>query len=126
ETGEISQGVIYLKHALQLSKPQQEDVQIAVLHRQLGTAYTWLGNYALADHHQRRALAIWEQMDNPRGIIYSLIAMGQLKRRQGAVREAEALLTQALSLARESHHFKSGEAFALEGLGQLAYDLGQY
>ena len=126
ETGEISQGAIYLKHALQLSKPQQEDVQIAVLHRQLGTAYTWLGNYVLAEHHQKRALSIWEQMDNPRGIIYSQIAMGQLKRRRGSTQEAEALLTRALQLARESHHFKSGEAFALEGFGQLAYDMGQY
>lgn len=125
-TGELPQGIVYLQHALQLSKPQQEDAQIAVLQRQLGTAYTWLGNYVLAEHYQKRSLSLWEQMDNPRGIVYSLIAMGQLKRRQGFTQEAEELLNRALHLAREPHQFKSGEAFAFEALGQLASDLGQY
>lgn len=125
-SGGIPQSIVHLQHALHLSKQQKEEAQVAVLHRQLGTAYTWQGNYILAEHYQQRAYAIWEQMDNPRGIIYSLIAIGQLKRRQGFTQEAEELLTKALSLAHNRHQFSSGEAFAFEGLGELARDLGQY
>lgn len=125
-TQDISQAIVHLQHALQLSNLQYEKAQIAVLHRQLGTAYSWQGNYTLAEHHQKRALSIWEQMDNPRGIIYSLITLGQLKRRQGFTQEAETLLTQALSLSHEPHQFDSGKAYALEGLGELACDLDQY
>lgn len=125
-SGQIFQGIIQLQRALQLSSSQQEVQQTAVLHRQLGSAYKWIGNYLLAEHYQRRALHIWEKLGNSRGVINSLTSMGQLKRSQGQTQEAESLFIQALQLARDTYHFTSGEAYALIGLGELFCDLGEY
>lgn len=125
-TGQIADGIVQLQQALHLSNSQKEKEQTAVLHRQLGTAYSWIGNYILAEYHQKRAQLLWEELDNPRGIINSLTSIGHLKRRQGFMQEAEDVLTTALDMARNIHHFESGEAYALLGLGELSCDTAQY
>ncbi len=125
-TGQIEVGIVQLQQALHLSNAQKEKEQTAVLHRQLGTAYSWIGNYILAEYHQKRAQLLWEELDNPRGIINSLTSIGHLKRRQGFMQEAKDVLTTALDMARNIHHFESGEAYALLGLGELSCDTAQY
>lgn len=125
-SGQIADGIVQLQQALHLSNSQKEKEQTAVLHRQLGTAYSWIGNYILAEYHQKRAQLLWEELDNPRGIINSLTSIGHLKRRQGFMQEAEEVLTVALDRARNIHHFESGEAYALLGFGELYCDTAQY
>lgn len=118
-SGRIHEGISQLQQALQLSGSQKKEMQTAMLHRSLASAYSWLGNYVLADYHQTRALHVWEKLNESQGIINSLISMGLLKLRQGDIQKAEEELTHALQLARQVYKFKSGEAYALISLGEL-------
>lgn len=124
--GRIQEGIVQFQQALQLSNAQKDERQQATLHRLLANAYGWIGNYTLADYHQTRALQIWEKLDESWSIINSLTGIGLLKLRQGVTQEAEEALTKALTLARETYHFKSGEAYALVALGELHCTQARY
>ncbi|HLG63747.1 MAG TPA: BTAD domain-containing putative transcriptional regulator [Ktedonosporobacter sp.] len=125
-SGQVQDGIAKLQLALQMSRTLQNEAQIATLHRLIANAYSWIGNHALAEHHQMRAFQIWEKQNNTTGIIYSLSSLGLLKMRQGFTQEAGELLQRALYQARDVYHFKSGEAYALAALGDLHNSLGQY
>lgn len=124
--GRIQEGIVQFQQALQLSIAQKDEWQQATLHRLLANAYGWIGNYTLADYHQTRALQIWEKLDESWGITNSLTGLGLLKLRQGVIQEAEEALTKALTLARDTYHFKSGEAYALVALGELQCTRAHY
>lgn len=117
--GCVHEGIVQLQQALHLNGSHKGERQTAVLHRLLASAYSWIGNYTLADYHQARALQVWEKLNEPRGITNSLTTMGLLKLRQGLTQEAEETLTSALQRSRDVYHFKSGEAYALVALGEL-------
>lgn len=124
--GHIHEGIIQLQQALQLSTAQKNERQTATLCRSLASAYSWIGNYGLADYHQMRALQIWEKLNEPWGITNTLTSMGLLKLRQGSTAQAEELLLKALHLARETYHFTSGEAYALVALGEFHCNMADY
>ncbi|MBA2394852.1 MAG: tetratricopeptide repeat protein, partial [Ktedonobacteraceae bacterium] len=124
--GQIQEGITQLQSALQMSRSERNERQAATLHRLVANAYSWIANHVLAEYHQMRALQIWEKLNNTQGIIYGQISMGLLKMRQGLVQEAEELLRRALQLSGETPPFKSGEAYALVGLGDLYNNLGKY
>lgn len=124
--GQVQEGIIQLQQALQVSRSQQNEQQVAILHRLVANAYSWIGNHALAEYHQTRAFRIWKELNKSQGIIYSLSSMGLLKMRQGFIQQAEELLDQALHESHHIYHFKSGEAYALLALGELRNNLGQY
>lgn len=117
--GRIYEGIVQLQQALHLSTSPKEERRAATTHRLLASAYGWIGNYTLANHHQSHTLQIWEKLNEPRGVTSSLTSMGLLKLRQGLTAEAEEVLTRALHWARDICHFKSGEAYALVALGEL-------
>lgn len=125
-TGQVHEGITQLHRALQMSRSQENQRQIATLHRLIANAYSWIGNHVLAEYHQTRAFQIWEQLNNSRGMIYCLTSMGLLKMRQGFTQRAEELLHRALHEARDILHFKSGEAYALVALGDVCNSLGHY
>jgi len=124
--GQVQEGITHLQQALQISRLQQNEQQIAILHRLVANAYSWIGNHTLAEYHQTRAFRIWKKLNKSQGIIYSLNSMGLLKMRQGFIQQAEELLSQALHESHDIYHFKSGEAYALLALGELHNSLGQY
>jgi LuxR family maltose regulon positive regulatory protein len=124
--GRIHEGIIQLQQALQLSNAQKNERQTAKLCRSLASAYSWIGNYGLADYHQMRALQIWEKLNEPWGITNSLTSIGLLKLREGATGQAEELLLKALHLARDTYHFTSGEAYALVALGEFHCNTANY
>jgi LuxR family transcriptional regulator, maltose regulon positive regulatory protein len=124
--GYIHEGILQLQHALQLSSTQKNDRQTATLCRLLASAYSWMGNYVLADYHQMRALQTWEKLNEPWGITNSLTSMGLLKLRQGSTTEAEEVLLKALHMAQTIYHFTSGEAYALVALGECYCNMAQY
>ncbi|GCE29295.1 hypothetical protein KDA_47790 [Dictyobacter alpinus] len=123
--GLIHEGIIQFQKALQLNTSQNNDPQAATLHRLLASAYSWTGNYQLADYHQVRALRIWEKLQQPRGLINNLTGIGLLQLRQGLMEQAEGTLVRALQMAKVNL-FKSGEAYALIALGELYSALTQY
>lgn len=124
--GRVHEGIAQLQQALQLCGPFTEERQTALLHNQLANAYSWVGNYAISEHHRARAIRIWERLGRPWGIINNLTGMGQLKTRQGFHKEAEEIYQKALALSRDSSKFQSGEAYALLGLGELYLDQQRY
>ncbi|HEU5376985.1 MAG TPA: BTAD domain-containing putative transcriptional regulator [Ktedonobacteraceae bacterium] len=124
--GQVHEGIAHLHQALQMSRLQQSGPRTAILHRLVANAYSWIGNHALAEHHQTRALQIWERQSNAQGIVYGLTSMGLLKMRQGFEQQARELFTQALEQARTIDHFKNGEAYALVALGDLHNSYAQY
>jgi LuxR family transcriptional regulator, maltose regulon positive regulatory protein len=123
---QMQEGITQLQQALQISRSQQNEQQVATLHRLVANAYSWIGNHALAEYHQTRAFRIWKKLNKSQGIIYSLSSMGLLKMRQGFIQQAEELLGQALYESRDIYHFKSGEAYTLLALGELHNNRGQY
>ncbi|HEY1348434.1 MAG TPA: BTAD domain-containing putative transcriptional regulator [Ktedonobacteraceae bacterium] len=124
--GQVHEGIAHLHQALQMSRLQHSGPRTAILHRLVANAYSWIGNHALAEHHQARALQIWERQSNTQGIVYSLTSMGLLKMRQGFEQQARELFTQALEQARAVDHFKNSEAYALVALGDLHNSYAQY
>ncbi|HEU5378223.1 MAG TPA: BTAD domain-containing putative transcriptional regulator [Ktedonobacteraceae bacterium] len=123
--GQVHEGIVHLHQALQMSRLQQNGPRAAILHRLVANAYSWVGNHALAEHHQTRALQIWERQSNAQGIVYGLTSMGLLKMRQGFEQQARELFAQALEQARAIDH-KNGEAYALVALGDLHNSYAQY
>ena len=91
--------------------------QTADGHSALASAYSLLGNFALAEHHITRALVCWDQLQDIWGKIDNLVSLGNIRLRQGAANEAETIFQEALKLARGPLRFLRGQAYALSSLG---------
>jgi ATP/maltotriose-dependent transcriptional regulator MalT/two-component SAPR family response regulator len=125
--GDLTSGVEHLQKALQLWGRNTIRPQTADAHSALASCYNLLGNFALAEHHISRALSCCDQLRDQKGKVNNLIRMGVYKQRQGALVEAETILLQALSIARESEsHFEREEAYGLVNLGSVYQDQGGY
>lgn len=121
--GDSLTGIAQMQKALQLWGHKTEALQTALLHGSLATAYTLIGNYALAEHHRTRAITIYERIGDTHGKVNSIVSMAIIQRNKGALNEAEALLLEALTLSRQVH-FQRGEAYVLASLGNVYQDQG--
>lgn len=119
--GDYSEGLASLHQALQLSGLASVTRQTASIHSCLANSYSLLCNYALAEHHRVRAIAICQRLNDTQGTINNLIWMAILKHNTGAFQEAETLLQDVLRQAQEAG-FPSGEAYTLFNLGAHALD----
>lgn len=117
--GDFTAGIAQIQKALQLWGRMTIRRQTADGHSALASAYSLLGNFALAEHHIARALVCWEQLQDIWGKIDNLVSLGHIKLRQGAVHEAEVVAQEALTLARGPIHFYRGQAYALVCLGEI-------
>jgi DNA-binding SARP family transcriptional activator len=124
--GEIFRGIDHLQKALQLWGRHTVRSQVADIHSALASAYSLVGNFALAEHHLSSAITCENLLLNKRNHINNLIRMGLLKRRQGIFSEAEPFFMRALTVSREPLSFQRGEAYALVNLGELYLDQGHY
>lgn len=125
-TDNFSAGIDQLQRALQLVGRATQGQQTAKLHSLLASAYSLLGNFALAEHHLARALSSWEGLPDPQGKINHTIRCALVRQRQGLYAEAERMLTQAMEEARQAGNFRSSEAYALVCLGDLYQDEEKY
>lgn len=124
--GNFAVGIVHLQKALQLWGRNSERRQTAELHSALASAYSLIGNFALAEHHHSRATRCWDRLQDERGKVDSLTRLALIKFRQGELAEAEALLQQALTIARSNVGFRRGAAYALVNLGEIYQDQGLY
>lgn len=124
--GDFTTGITQLQKALQLWGRQTLGRQTAEIHSALASAYSLMGNFALAEYYITRAIACWEQLHDEWGKIYNIIRLGLIKQRQGAFIEAEDAFMQALKLARNTINFARGQAYALVNLGELYQEQGLY
>ena len=124
--GDFTTGVAELQKALQLWGRHAQVRETADLHSALVSAYSLLGNFALAEHHLSRAIRIQEHLNDTWCQVDNSIRMGLLKWRQGRFAESETAYQQALTLARGTIHFQRGEAYALVNSGKLYQDQDLY
>lgn len=124
--GNFTAGIAQIQKALQLWGRHAIRRQTADGHSVLARAYCLLGNFSLAEHHMSRALACWNQLQDSFGKVDNLVRAGNIKVRQGALVEAEALFQQALVLARGPIQYQRGEAYALDCLGIFYQRQEQY
>ena len=124
--GDFTSGIAHLQKSLQLWGRHTVRRQTADGHSALASAYSLLGNFALAEHHISRAITCWEHLHDEQGKANNLIRMGLIKRHQGAFNEAETVFTQASVLASKSIHSQRGQAYALVNLGEIYQDQGLY
>lgn len=124
--GDIFDGITHLQHALQFRGRETITRHVIDLHGMLASSYSLIGNFALAEHHLSRALALWENVPDEYERVFLLIRMGLIKQRQGAYAEAEYSYSQGLNIARGSIRFRRGEAYALVNLSELYQEQEQY
>jgi LuxR family transcriptional regulator, maltose regulon positive regulatory protein len=123
--GDFASGIAHLQKALQIWGRHSTGQQVADIHGALASTYNQIGNFALAEHHLMRAISCCDQLNDEHGKVNNLIRMGLIKKNQGALDEAEAQLTRALTVATELR-FERGMAYALENLGELYQDKERY
>ncbi len=116
----LHEGIAHFQRALLLCHPQRDERLAAELHLQLANASIWAGNYAIAEHHHQRIRAIQDHLRQPQSITNNLIGMGILRMHQGRVEEAETCF-QAVARRVHQPHLLSSKAYALLGLGELAW-----
>src|SRR6185312_4913776 len=119
---EYADGIATLQQALHLSVHATMTQQTAYIHSCLANSYSLICNYALAEHHRARAIAIYEHLGDTQGKINNLIWMAILKRNTGAFHEAETLLQDILGMARQAK-FQRGEGYILFNLGAHYIDI---
>ena len=113
QLGDFATGIAQLQKALQLWGRHTIRHHTAEGHSLLARTYGLLGNFTLAEHHMARAIACYDQLQNPWGKSDNLARCGELKTRQGAFSEAENLLQEALRLASSPLPYRAGQAVAL-------------
>lgn len=116
----IHEGILHFRQALKLCHAQWEVGIVAELHHQLATAYTWSGNYPVAEHHRSYLRTLLERSQQSQKIMNNRIGLGVLKLRQGLVEEARLAFQETLELTQQTPRFASSYAYALVGLGQVA------
>lgn len=117
--GDFTPGIAQVQKALQLWGRYTIRRQTADGHGALATAYSLMGNFALAEHHSARAIACWDHLQDSWGKTDNLVRLGYIKMRQGAFLEAEALAQEALALTKDSIYSQRGRAYALSSLGAI-------
>jgi ATP/maltotriose-dependent transcriptional regulator MalT/DNA-binding SARP family transcriptional activator len=118
--GDVATGITYLQQALR-TWSHQPSLNLAIaVHSALANTYYLVNKLDLAEHHLLCAISYCEQARNIRGIINNRILQGLILGRRGALAEAEAVLQQALVMARAAPGYHRGEAYALGNLGSLA------
>ncbi|MGH2479744.1 MAG: tetratricopeptide repeat protein, partial [Ktedonobacteraceae bacterium] len=124
--GDLNTAIGHYQKALQLWGRHTISRLTAGGHGSLSVCYCWLGHFALAEHHNARATACWEQLQNIGGIANHLIARARLAWDQGGLTEAEALLQQALEKASNPLRLHRLQGYVLVNLGDLSQDRGLY
>ncbi|MEV7190567.1 tetratricopeptide repeat protein [Streptomyces sp. NPDC093510] len=117
-----------LLHAVDAAESVAAPVDCAMVHRMLAGTQWRFGEYDAAVGHLRRAVRLSKEDHSEAGrlsLARSLHRLGITLRKQGDRTGAEEVLCQALELCREVSD-AVGEAAALNALGALHHDRGEY
>jgi DNA-binding SARP family transcriptional activator/predicted ATPase len=97
--------------------------------REIAWALRWLGHSAASLEEKNRryleALAIFEEIGDRRGMLYSIWGLGNTARDQGQYEAGKHFYQKSLTLSRELGN-QSDIANSLYVLGRIAWYLGQY
>ena len=125
EQGEYKEGIALLQEALDIFQVLNEPFYIAQSLMWLASIRDTAGEeiYELMPLFEQ-ALAIYRELDNPRGIAYALTAVANAAYSLGRYEQAEAAYEEALKV-RASLGDRLGSAVLLNNLGSIAYMRGQ-
>ena len=121
--GDLAQGNVYLRQALQQYDQDDLPYNRAVVHDALGTNLIESGNLTRAQIQFERALALWESIGNPGLVAVTLNNLGVIHSFRGAYDQAREAYERALYEARRNGVLRM-EAFALAGIGDVHVDTG--
>jgi LuxR family maltose regulon positive regulatory protein len=121
--GDLDQGNVYLRRALEQNDPTRAPYDRAVVHESLGSNLLHSGNLTGAQIQFERALALWESIDSPGPIAVTLNNLGVIHSFRGEHTEALEAYKRALYEARRNGILRM-EAFALAGIGDVHRDTG--
>jgi LuxR family maltose regulon positive regulatory protein len=122
--GDLDQGNVYLRRALEQNDPARAPYDRAVIHEALGSNLLHSGNLTGAQIQFERALELWESIDSPGPIAVTLNNLGVIHSFRGDHVEALESYRRALYEARRNGILRM-EAFALAGIGDVRRDRGE-
>jgi len=93
--------------------------------RGAGLLATWQGDYTAARHLHEESLALYQSLNDRRGIANALENLGLVTREQGHYAAAQALHEESLAIRRALGD-RRGAAISLINLGIVAYGQGDY
>lgn len=112
-----------LEYDFALSKGLNKQMALAI--NTQGVSFLVKGDYANAIDYYMRSLAIWEEIENKRGIANSLNNIGVIYKEQGDYARAIDYYNQSLFL-REEIGNKQGIATSLNNIGNIYREQGNY
>lgn len=122
--GEFPSCIRELEQSLQLYQELGDELRVAWLQHDIGTALRHYGDSS-ADAHFRQALEYWERTGNSVGMALTLNSIGVGYHQDGYLSRAIEVLEEARSLASRMGNRRS-EAFALASLGDVYRDRGDH
>jgi len=123
--GDHARSVRHLQAALRYYNRSADKYGGAACHSQLAIAFWQQGHLDEAIYHLEAAKDTWTKLGNESQLVRVLNNLGVAYHWRGDWRSARTFLDQALSLSRRIG-IKSTEGFALQSLGDLERDLGNY
>lgn len=125
ERGNYTRAAVLLDEAAGLARDRGNVVAEAEALRQRGYLAAKQAEYALAEQHLQRSLAVARQSALPRSIGFALGHLAQIYCYQGALHRAVAMLREALSQLEAVEH-STGIAYFLNILGLALLEQGDY
>jgi tetratricopeptide (TPR) repeat protein len=117
--------IYYAENALKLLKHDEDNYLTKYLYINVGSYYYQIKNYSAALVYCSKAIQLYQQSDNVKGLVDSYELMAALKIKLGKYGEAEATFTKALNLSK-SYKLKSSEASIYKGFSELDSAKGNF
>ncbi|MGC9320555.1 MAG: BTAD domain-containing putative transcriptional regulator [Armatimonadota bacterium] len=121
--GDLEEGYVHLKQALELSEVEGIDYDQALIRTGLAHCLERMGRLSEAVALQREAVVLWRRIGSDAGLTDELADLGYHLYALGEYEEAARCLQEALALARRTG-LRAAEALVLTSLGELTRDLG--
>ncbi|MEM4161170.1 MAG: tetratricopeptide repeat protein, partial [Thermoplasmata archaeon] len=122
---EHSEAVKYYEEALRILEDTASKADTAYAYMRLGTATHSLGKIEAAEQNLKRALEIYTEINDLRGISATSNNLGEFYRSQGEREKARECYLRALEIDRRTGD-RRGLSVVYSSLGDIALDYGEY
>jgi DNA-binding SARP family transcriptional activator/predicted negative regulator of RcsB-dependent stress response len=123
--GQSAEGIWELELASRLAQENSDEINVAYIANDIGSAETMRGQLAKARQHYHQALAYWRKIGNASASAVTLQNLGVVHHYLGQYAEAESYLQEGLAKAREAADVRI-QAHALASQGDLYRDTARY
>jgi DNA-binding NtrC family response regulator/tetratricopeptide (TPR) repeat protein len=124
-SGDLASAIDYFRRALEIDERLGRPASIARRLNNLGIALFRMSRWTEAEQHLIRALEIYSGLGAARDVVSVESALGNICRVRREWGRARSLFESVLEKSREAG-YRRAEALALEFLGELSFDRGEY